>query len=442
MSASLDGTLKMWEMNDGKVMKSWDAHGGGAMAVAICNDGTMVSTGRDLKVKVWDANGNAAGEMPPLAEPGHEVAIAVDGKQVIAGDWAGNVRMWTRAIPADEKLLPANPPTLELVIAGAQQQLVALNAAQQAAQAELTEKQSQLGVAQKQLVDLQTQIATYTAMLQSMNEAAVALKGQSDALVALIGTTENEQTAKRNAFAEKTNATNAAVAKKKELDDAIAALQVKRAAEGADIPSLDAQIADLSKQSQDQATLITTIQAELQGLQTEIDTHDKKLVESKGMLAAKTQEIAANTAKIQETTTAKANAEQQIEPTNNAIKAATDVFNAAQAKFNGAAASVAATQQRLEQAQKGLVRFQAALTEWATKRIATEQSIMSVQSQIALVQTTVAELKAKPDAVPDGVAKLEQAIAAMQAQIQQKESDLAIALIQQELLQQAYGKQQ
>ncbi len=75
------------------VIKSWDAHGGGVTAIAVCNDGTIVSTGKDLQVKVWDGGGNAAGSMPALADVGMETAITVDSKYVAAGDWQGNVRI-------------------------------------------------------------------------------------------------------------------------------------------------------------------------------------------------------------------------------------------------------------------------------------------------------------------------------------------------------------
>ena len=90
VSASLDGTLKMWDMNESKLLKSWDAHPGGAAAIAIANDGVMVSTGKDRKVKVWDAAGNAAGEMPALEEAGQ--AIATLGQRKAVGKLVVQVR--------------------------------------------------------------------------------------------------------------------------------------------------------------------------------------------------------------------------------------------------------------------------------------------------------------------------------------------------------------
>ncbi len=167
ISSSTDGTLKMWDMNSGNVIKSWDAHPGGALAVATCNDGTIASTGRDNKVKVWDAGGNLAGEMPALVEAGHQVAISVDSKQVIAGDWAGNVRLWQRANPAAEKALRANPAPLEQTLAQliSEQQRVdqLVKALDQRYQAE-TSQQSAL---QQQLQSLQTEVNQLASQIQT-----------------------------------------------------------------------------------------------------------------------------------------------------------------------------------------------------------------------------------------------------------------------------------
>ncbi len=470
VSASLDGTLKMWEMNEGKVIKSWDAHGGGVMSIAICNDGTMASTGKDQKVKVWDAGGNPAGEMPPLVEAGQEVAITVDSKHVAAGDWAGNVRLWLRATPADEKLIPANPPTLEMALASAQQQLGPATAAQQVVQNEVNAAQSQVTAVQKQSNDLQAQIASLTTALQSMTEASVALKAQFDALGLQITAADSELVAKRAGLVEKTNQANVVVAKKKELDDAIGALQAKRASEGADPVAIDAQIADVTKQSQDQATALATLQAEMQSMQVDVDARDKMLAELKTAAVSKNGELAAVLAKIQEVTVAKGTAEQQVEPVMNALKAAVDAAGASQAKLVAATATVTDIQQRIDLLQQDIARFGSVMAEWTAKKVVVEQSIAGTQPQLVAAQSVVAATQQQLDGSANELTKLEQQIATLQAlvvaeqakrkslqetmsgqqqsvdavqsQIQQLESDLASIAMQLDLLQKAFAKRE
>ena len=46
-SVSEDGQVILWEMNEGKQVKKWAAHGGGALAVNFSPDGKIVTAGRD-----------------------------------------------------------------------------------------------------------------------------------------------------------------------------------------------------------------------------------------------------------------------------------------------------------------------------------------------------------------------------------------------------------
>jgi len=468
VSSSFDGTLKMWDMNEGKLIKSWDAHGGGVAAVAICNDGMMASTGRDNKVKVWDGAGNAAGEMPALVEAGLEVAITVDSKQVVAGDWAGNVRMWQRATPADEKRLSANPIPLEQAIAAAQQQLVQLQSVAQVAQAELLSSQTTQAAAKKLLSDLQAQIASATTELQTATELATQLKGQSDGIVAQMSSKAAEFTSVQASKTEKSNQLNAAVAGKKVADDAVAGLQSQRTLPGADISALDVQIAGHNVQSQSLVTAIAKFQMELQPITTDFNTRELQNAEMKAAFEAKNNAFVVSAAKVLEVTASKAAAEKRIEPATVALKAADDAYAAAQPKVGAANGSVATAQGQFDALQADLARFTALPTELASKRASIETAIASTVAQVEPGEASIAMAKAQIEATNGEVAKLEQQMASLQAmitseqlkrsalqkevtakqaqasaireQIQQSESELANTAMQQQLFEKAFGK--
>ncbi len=468
VSGSFDGTLKMWDMNEGKLIKSWDAHGGGVAAVAICNDGTIASTGRDNKVKVWDGAGNAAGEMPALAEAGHEIAITVDSKQVVAGDWAGNVRMWQRANPKDEKSLAANPIPLEQLLAAAQQQLSQAQAAAQLVQAEFVLQQTQQVAAQKLLTDLQSQIASSTTELQAVTAQSVQFKSQSDAIVTQLAAKASEFATVQALKNERDSQLNSAAAAKKLADDAIAVLQTQRSAPGADSAAIDPQIAAQTVQSQAQAVAVAKYQTELQAINSDFAAREKQNAELKAAFDAKNAEYVLASTKAQEVTATKTSAEQRVEPATVALKTANEAFAAAQLKQGAANSSVVAVQLQVDGLQADMARFAAMPAELTSKKVAIEQAIATTTAQIVPAEATIASTKTQLEATSGEVAKLEQQMAALQAaivaeqakrsalqsevnakqqavnsikgQIQQSEAELANAAMQQQLFEKAFGK--
>ena len=468
ISGSFDGTLKMWDMNEGKLIKSWDAHGGGVAAVAVCNDGTMVSTGRDNKVKVWDGAGNAAGEMPSLVEAGQEVAITVDSKQIVAGDWAGNVRMWQRANPKDEKSLVANPVPLEQTLAAAQQQLSQAQAVAQTAQTEYVSLQTQQAAAQKLLTDLQSQIASATTELKAVSEQSAQFKTQSDALVAQLAAKAAEFVPVQASKTEKNNQLSASVAAKKLAHDAIAVLQTQRTAQDADAANIDAQIATQTIFSQAQAAAEAKFQTELQAINSDFLTREKLNADTKVAFDAKNGEFVTAATKVQELTAIKIASEQRVEPANVALKAVNETFSAAKLKIDAANNSVAAAQLHVGTIQTDVAKFVAFPTELAAKRVAIEQGITTLSAQVEPATTLIAATKTKIEAASGEVAKLEQQLAALQAlitseqlkrttlqsevtvkqqavdairsQIQQSEAELANTAMQQLFFEKAFGK--
>ena len=69
------GTVKLWDIVAGKSLKSINAHEGGATGVAFDHEGRLITSGKDRKVKLWDAAGNLIREFPQMQEPVLAVAI-------------------------------------------------------------------------------------------------------------------------------------------------------------------------------------------------------------------------------------------------------------------------------------------------------------------------------------------------------------------------------
>jgi len=470
ISGSLDGTLKIWDMNEGKQIKSWDAHGGGVAAVAVCNDGTIASTGRDNKVKVWDSAGNAAGEMPALAEAGHEIAITVDSKQIVAGDWLGNVRLWQRAKPKDEKQLAANPLPLEKALAEAQQKLQQASVLLQADQTDLAAKQATQIAAQQQLTDLQSQLSTLNSQIKLATDLSSQSKSQAKQLASQQAAFGSELTALKSKSTEKTNLINTLVKSKGLAEDAIAALQSLRTAAGADIAVIDAQIAAQTTLLKLQGNSIAQLQTQSQTLIADIGSRDKQLIEIKTNLESKNKVLSESLLQIQQLNATKATSEKKQEPLTAALKTAVDALAAAKAKMETSSNAVAHLKKQVETLQADVVRFNSLPTELASKKAEVEKAIAAVKDQLPPAEASILGTKGQLENVNGEVSKLEMQLASLQAaiaaehakrtqaqkelaekekalesvrlQLLQSESELGSLSLQQQLFDQAFGKKQ
>jgi len=108
-TSSEDGTVKFWDIAEGKQLKSWHAHDGGVRSVAFAADGRILTSGRDRLVRLWDSDGNSIKQFEPLNDIAMQAACA--GGKIIAADWSGLVRIWT---PDGNRAgdLDSNPPTI------------------------------------------------------------------------------------------------------------------------------------------------------------------------------------------------------------------------------------------------------------------------------------------------------------------------------------------
>lgn len=183
VSASEDGTLKLWKAGDGAALKSIAAHPGGVLAARFAPDGRIVSSGRDNKVKVWDAAGkntvtpNFTGEVPT------RVAFSDDAKRIIASDWKGRVFVWDSANGKAVGELEAYPPTLaERVkresgrIAALEAEIAKAKSAPAASEKEAKASAARLADLTAQLASAQHSLTKWTSALENAQTASRAGK--------------------------------------------------------------------------------------------------------------------------------------------------------------------------------------------------------------------------------------------------------------------------
>jgi WD40 repeat protein len=95
ISGSQDGTLKIWNLNTGKLVRTITAHDGSINAISTTPDGLQVISGSDDKtLKIWNLNtGNLEHTIPAHNRSVNAVSITPDGL-VISGSDDKTLKVW------------------------------------------------------------------------------------------------------------------------------------------------------------------------------------------------------------------------------------------------------------------------------------------------------------------------------------------------------------
>tara|TARA_R110002096_G_scaffold169222_5_gene340770 strand:- start:5311 stop:6708 length:1398 start_codon:yes stop_codon:yes gene_type:complete len=104
-SAGEDGKFVLWDMKDGWPTRTASPHAvkqepsrytrqTGILDLAFARDGRFLTVGRDRTLRLWKTDGNAVGPIRELEALPIQAVFGWDGKQVITGDFAGNLRIW------------------------------------------------------------------------------------------------------------------------------------------------------------------------------------------------------------------------------------------------------------------------------------------------------------------------------------------------------------
>jgi len=104
LTAGEDGAIQVYDLHGGKVAGRWDAHTGGVLSIDVHPSGRIVSGGRDRRIKIWEPDGKLAADFGPAGDQVTRVAWAADGRSLVSGDLAGEVRAWELAGSSSARL--------------------------------------------------------------------------------------------------------------------------------------------------------------------------------------------------------------------------------------------------------------------------------------------------------------------------------------------------
>jgi small GTP-binding protein len=98
VSASADGTLKVWELQTKECRATWEGHTGSVNSVIVTPDGNRVISGSDDKtLKVWNlTSGTCLATMVGHTNSVGYWAVAVfpDGKRAVSGSYDNTLKVW------------------------------------------------------------------------------------------------------------------------------------------------------------------------------------------------------------------------------------------------------------------------------------------------------------------------------------------------------------
>jgi len=96
VSASMDGTLKVWDLETGSELRTLEDHTDSVFAVAVTRDGKRaVSASRDRTLKVWDLEtGSVLRTLEDHSGPVSGVALTPDGKRAASASDDKTVKLW------------------------------------------------------------------------------------------------------------------------------------------------------------------------------------------------------------------------------------------------------------------------------------------------------------------------------------------------------------
>ncbi len=414
-SASEDGTVRWWNA-DGAQVKSFPAHGGGALSVAFASDGRLVTAGRDRLVKLWNADAGHVADLTQTDDVALAAVFAHGDKRVVASDWSGKVRVVDIETKQPVAMLTPNPPTLAERVEAADKSLADLQAKHAEATTLSAEKGKALELAQqahdafnKRLADAEQSLA---AAQRSLDEAQATLKGRTGA---------------------ESRASEAKAAADTALAEAAKKLEEARKANAPSVSDLVAAVADADSAVHAATAALgetQTLRVEAEGLAgqaTQRKSDADQLLAEVGSQRAGLPDLAPLQAEAEAATKALQEMAQQVAQ-------ATTTRDAAVAERERYAAAADELAKRAEQTLAEVTTLEAAAAEAASREAeaaqaaeAAAEATKALQAQLEAIKEQIRDSRAKQAESKQSLASLEAEAAAQQAKLAEAQRRAQVA---------------
>ena len=96
LTGSDDGTLALWDIASGEMLRRFKGHAAKVVNVAVSPDGTRAASASwDRTVRLWRlADGALIAQLAGHTGPVNAVAFSADGEQLYSGSYDGSIRLW------------------------------------------------------------------------------------------------------------------------------------------------------------------------------------------------------------------------------------------------------------------------------------------------------------------------------------------------------------
>jgi len=103
VSASYDGTLRVWDVATGEAIRVLKGHSGTVNSVAVSPDGQLaISASSDETIGIWNlSTGQSVGSLQRHSRGVRGVSITPDGHHIISTSWDGTLRVWNLVLQRD-----------------------------------------------------------------------------------------------------------------------------------------------------------------------------------------------------------------------------------------------------------------------------------------------------------------------------------------------------